>query len=125
MSVFHFFTFHQPKKSFLFSQERAIDTIIVPMTLVTINAVTWTCLIKFPLKEREEIDSEPWDSFYSLLVSTALAFLLVFRLNRVAVRWWDTRRMWGSIVAQTRILGSAIMTHVSTSSDILRYLLTS
>ena len=90
---------------------------MVPWFLVTINAVIWTCLIKIRYKGREEIEPEPWESLYSLLVATTLAFLLVFRLNRVAIRWWDTRRMWGSIVAQTRILASAIMTHVRENAN--------
>lgn len=37
--------------------------------------------------------------------------MLVFRLNRVAIRWWDTRAMWGSVVAQARSLTSAIVEH--------------
>jgi len=56
---------------------------------------------------------DSWDSLYSLFVTTVIAFLLVFRLNRVAIRWWDTRRMWGSIVAQSRILASCILEHTN------------
>jgi predicted membrane chloride channel (bestrophin family) len=52
-------------------------------------------------------------SFYNLVLTTALAFLLVFRLNRVAIRWWDTRMMWGTIVADARTLTDLILEHVS------------
>ena len=55
---------------------------------------------------------------YNLVLTTALAFLLVFRLNRVAVRWWDTRTKWGLIVAEARILTSCILEYVSTHTSI-------
>jgi len=92
---------------------RAIDVFFVPWMLVTVNASLWTFLIKVPLKEKFDISTDSWDTLYSLFLTTALAFLLVFRLNRVAIRWWDTRRMWGAIVAQTRILASCILEHTN------------
>ena len=92
-------------------QERAIDTFIVPLALVTTNAIVWTILIKFPLKGSFFIDKEPWASIYTLVLTTTLAFLLVFRLNRAAIRWWDTRQMWGSVIAHSRLLVGAIVEH--------------
>lgn len=64
-------------------------------------------------------------AMYNLVLTTALAFLLVFRLNRVAVRWWDTRTMWGAIVADARILASCILEHVSSHQFIQLFYLTS
>ena len=92
-------------------QGRAIDTFIVPLVLVTINAIVWTILIKFPFKGSFIVDEEPWASTYTLVLTTTLAFLLVFRLNRVAIRWWDTRSMWGSVIAHSRLLVGAIAEH--------------
>jgi len=92
---------------------RAVDVFFVPWILVTVNASLWTFLIKVPLKEKFNISPDSWDTLYSLFLTTALAFLLVFRLNRVAIRWWDTRRMWGAIVAQSRILASCILEHTN------------
>jgi ion channel-forming bestrophin family protein len=40
-----------------------------------------------------------------------LAFLLVFRLNRAASRFWAARKYWGDIVAQTRSFASGIIVH--------------
>jgi ion channel-forming bestrophin family protein len=40
-----------------------------------------------------------------------LAFLLVFRLNRAASRFWSARHYWGDIVAQIRSFVSGIIIH--------------
>ena len=64
-------------------------------------------------EDKFAINVETVTSLYNLVLTTALAFLLVFRLNRVAVRWWDTRTMWGTIVADVRILSSCILEYVS------------
>jgi putative membrane protein len=53
------------------------------------------------------------DHIYTDVLSSTLAFLLVFRLNRAALRWWDTRRMWGAIVANARMMADGFMTHMS------------
>lgn len=92
---------------------RAIDKFFVPWLVITVNASVWTFLIQFPLKDRFSISPDSWDTLYSLFLTTALAFLLVFRLNRVAIRWWDTRRMWGAIVAHSRILANCILEHTN------------
>jgi len=55
------------------------------------------------------------DASQSVVLSTALGFLLVFRLNRVAVRWWECRGTWGMIVAYARMLTSAICEHLAHS----------
>jgi Predicted membrane protein len=94
-------------------QGRAIDTFQVPLTISTVNAIIWTLLIQYPFKSSFVIQEEPWGSLYTLVLTTSLAFMLVFRLNRVAIRWWDTRTMWGSVVANVRSLTSAIVEHCS------------
>ncbi len=86
---------------------------IVPLTLVTLNAVIWTVLIQIPYQGKFVIKSDPWGKVTDLVFSTTLAFLLVFRLNRVAIRWWDTRAMWGIIIASSRILADAILEHTN------------
>jgi len=47
----------------------------------------------------------------SFVLNSTLSFLLVFRLNRAAGRYWDARGMWGNIVAKTRSLVSGIIVH--------------
>jgi len=92
---------------------RAFDVFFVPWLIVTVNASIWTYLVLKPLKGTHFIPNTSWNSLYSLFLTTTLAFLLVFRLNRVAVRWWETRMMWGSIVAESRILASRILDHTN------------
>jgi ion channel-forming bestrophin family protein len=47
----------------------------------------------------------------SLSLNSTLAFLLVFRLNRAASRFWSARHYWGDIVAQTRSFVGGIIVH--------------
>lgn len=98
-------------KTIFLLQGRAIHKFSVPLTICTLNSIIWTLLIKTRFKDSFEIPSEPWASLYTLVLTTSLAFLLVFRLNRVAIRWWDTREKWGMIVAHTRILVEAASIH--------------
>jgi len=44
-------------------------------------------------------------------LSTTLALLLTFRAQRAAVRWWDSRAMWGKIIAINRMLASRLLSH--------------
>mmetsp|Transcript_23879 Transcript_23879/g.36825 ORF Transcript_23879/g.36825 Transcript_23879/m.36825 type:complete len:365 (+) Transcript_23879:83-1177(+) len=46
-----------------------------------------------------------------------ITFLVVFRLNRASLRWWDVRKNWGVILAETRILVNTIMTYAGHSLD--------
>jgi len=100
-------------KTIFLIKERASRHVLVPMSIVMLNAIIWTILIKVPFKNRFVIRSDPWGSITDLVFSTTLSFILVFRLNRVAIRWWDTRGMWGLIVAHSRMLTDAIMTHTN------------
>jgi len=92
--------------------------IFVPWTLCTLNAVLWQVLdstigLDYPTDTTFE-----WQSLHSAVFSTTLAFLLVFRLNRVALRWWETRRMWGVIVEQIRILVASAMEYMQHSPEL-------
>jgi ion channel-forming bestrophin family protein len=48
---------------------------------------------------------------FELVLQTSLAFLLVFRLNRCALRFWETRTMWGNLMHNTRNLVGGILVH--------------
>jgi len=63
-----------------------------------------------PLKVNWEV---PNSSMLTSTLGTCLAFLLVFRLNRAAVRWWNVRQMWGDIVRDSRVLVSAILENMT------------
>jgi putative membrane protein len=44
-----------------------------------------------------------------MVLKTSLAFLLVFRLNRCAMRFWEARGYWGNITHNTRNLVGGIL----------------
>lgn len=52
--------------------------------------------------------SERLDSYHLFALTTTLSLMLVFRLSRAAVRWWDSRMMWGLIIAKVRQIGCRI-----------------
>lgn len=88
-----------------------MDVYALPWLLVTINATIWTLLVEHS-DEASKFSIHNVEVHINLLVSACLAFLLVFRLNRVAIRWWDTRRNWGVVVEQVRTIVSEILEHV-------------
>mmetsp|Transcript_29865 Transcript_29865/g.34691 ORF Transcript_29865/g.34691 Transcript_29865/m.34691 type:complete len:386 (+) Transcript_29865:300-1457(+) len=98
-------------KTIFLIRERAIDKFLVPWIIITLNAAVWVLLDEFELGIH--IQAETAASLYNLVLTTALAFLLVFRLNRGAVRWWDTRGMWGLLVAEGRNLSISILEHTN------------
>jgi len=89
----------------------------VPLTVCVFNAIIWQILaLNYNVLSSSESDfATSWGSVYSVVFTTTLAFLLVFRLNRVALRWWETRRMWGAIVAHIRVLTGEICEHLNHS----------
>ena len=48
------------------------------------------------------------ESVYLIMFST-LGFLIVFRLTRAAVRFWDCRQAWGNMVIYSRCVADALM----------------
>jgi len=80
---------------------RAVNNFRWPWALVNGVTIVWCALAR-------NVDALDWDltAFergYALIFSL-LAFLLVFRVNRAAVRWWDCRTAWGAIVLGGRLL---------------------
>ena len=100
---------------------RAFDRIVLPWLLVTINAIVWTILVEQYFNERDEasieIDFSSYEVFFALVLNSSLAFLLVFRLNRSAERFWNARASWGWIVALSRTMVSGILIHTSALPD--------
>jgi putative membrane protein len=91
---------------------------MIPLAVCTINSLVWQVLSYAGVLERINVAA----GFHSVsvfvqanVVSTALGFLLVFRLNRASVRWWECRTMWGMVIAYIRVLTSGICEHLSHS----------
>jgi putative membrane protein len=58
-----------------------------------------------------ERDLQSWEIFFGILLNSTLSFLLVFRLNRAAGRYWTARFYWGDLVAKGRTFCSGILCH--------------
>ena len=68
-------------KTIFVIRERAIGVFFIPWCIIIINLILWTCIIRSPkLKDRFAIEPQNggWNAIYSQLLSTVLAFLLVF-----------------------------------------------
>mmetsp|Transcript_23807 Transcript_23807/g.34127 ORF Transcript_23807/g.34127 Transcript_23807/m.34127 type:complete len:419 (+) Transcript_23807:21-1277(+) len=98
-------------------KERAIERFAAPLALCTLNAVVCYHLsLIFPVVASALTTLEMfWSSVDSQVFSTTLAFLLVFRINRIAVRWWESRTAWGNIVWQIGALAGLICQHLKLS----------
>ncbi len=57
------------------------------------------------------------------IVSTALGLLLVFRTNASYDRWWEGRKLWGSIVNTCRNMARAAVVHLSDTPERLETVL--
>lgn len=69
------------------------------LLVVTLNAVVWTVFAEFFVPEQNSDEVQAYENFFSLILSTTLAFLLVFRLNQSNERFWQARKAWGSVLA--------------------------
>ncbi|VEU34114.1 unnamed protein product [Pseudo-nitzschia multistriata] len=107
-------------RTLLTIEDRALDNILGPWLVVCCNAIL-ACLlvevwdIQLPVEALEQ-----WDTIYALVLKTSLAFLLVFRLNRCAMRFWEARGYWGNMNHQTRnLVGTLLMygTHSPNNRD--------
>jgi len=96
-------------RSMLVIEDRAMDNYLGPWITMILNAVL-ACLLRNVWNVRlPEQAIERWDTIYSMVLKTALAFLLVFRLNRCAMRYWEARTMWGNLAHITRNLVGTLL----------------
>jgi putative membrane protein len=78
--------------------------------VVTLNALLAAILSEVAGLGMSHDLLQHWEMVYSLVLKTSLAFLLVFRLNRCAMRFWEARGQWGAITHVTRnLVGGIIM----------------
>lgn len=90
---------------------RALDKILLPWCLVSLNAIAWTVASEEYVGNRRELDFAFYESLFGLVLSSSLSFLLVFRLNRSAERYWSARMSWGIIIASSRTLVEGVLVH--------------
>ncbi len=98
-------------KSILVLEGRALDKILLPWFLVSLNAIAWTIASEMYIQEHREPDFAFYESLLGLVLSSSLSFLLVFRLNRSAERYWSARMSWGVIIASSRMIVDGVLVH--------------
>lgn len=89
---------------------RALDWIIFPFFVVMLHAIIYT-VVQETYGNPKARNLQSWEIFFGILLNSTLSFLLVFRLNRAAGRYWTARFYWGDIVAKGRTLCSGILCH--------------
>ena len=97
----------------LVTKGRAFDLVFMPWLVVTLNATMWTCCVNlidgFDPYNTEE--TERWRSAFQLGLSATLGFLLVFRLNRSILRFWEAKKAWSSMISSIQCLVSCVLVH--------------
>lgn len=96
---------------------RALDSVFWPWLVCVLNAVYWVCLtnigddpvVKSPSSDSQNV--QDFKSAFQLGLSGTLSFLLVFRLNRSILRFWEGVQAWGGIVVNCRSLVMSILIH--------------
>ena len=85
-------------------RDRAIGNFAYPWLLcVCVSAVWWALYEHVEHLRHPRYDLSEFDRMYALIF-TALGFMLVFRLSRAAIRFWDCRTAWGTIAMRGRAL---------------------
>uniref|UniRef100_A0A7S4AMH0 Uncharacterized protein n=1 Tax=Pseudo-nitzschia australis TaxID=44445 RepID=A0A7S4AMH0_9STRA len=112
------------KTLFVF-EGRALGWIRLPWSVVMAWAVFWAVVYKTYFRQRilengtggvlvgSNLRQNYVESMLELVISTTLGFLLVFRLNRSATRFWMARASWGIVVAKSRTMVGLILLHGS------------
>jgi putative membrane protein len=98
-------------RSLFVLEGRALDKIMLPWILVSLNAIVWTLVAELYLKSPHESNLSSYANIFGLILSSALSFLLIFRLNRSAERFWMARKAWGTIIASSRSIAGGIIVH--------------
>lgn len=85
-------------------QFKKADTIRQLLPLIVLVAA-YTAIVAFVLKEWLKVpETSPLRQFNTLhtLIGFVISMLLVFRTNTAYDRWWEGRRLWGSLVNNSR-----------------------
>jgi ion channel-forming bestrophin family protein len=92
---------------------RALDNIFVPWLLVTLHSTAVVVIFELTPLKHYDMEEAVGDlgSFYGLVLNVVLSFLLVFRLNRAAARYWQGRECWGQMIGIGRSMVSGILSH--------------
>lgn len=84
---------------------RNMRTMLLPIALLVAWGVLWGAVLEVSEPVRSLVT--PLSDVFAPLLTT-VAFLLVFRLSRAAVRFWDARAAAGKMVESSRILSADV-----------------
>ena len=99
-------------KTLFIIEGRALDLFALPFVVLVLHAIVYTLVSKLWFKNQDEDHTfDSWEIFFSLIVNTTMSFLLVFRLNRAAGRFWKARTMWGLLIARARGFSASAIAH--------------
>ena len=85
-------------------RDRAVGNFAYPWLLCVGVSAVWLALYENVSHLRHpRYDLSEFDKMYALIF-TALGFMLVFRLSRAAIRFWDCRTAWGTLAMRGRSL---------------------
>ena len=111
--------------TFIF-RDRAVSNFIWPWGLCVAVSLVWCVLYKSVEDlQHARYDLSEFGSMYALIF-TALGFMLVFRLSRAAIRFWDCRTAWGTIAMRGRMLVDDVIVNLGPTApkqvdDIIRW----
>lgn len=108
---------HYPKsrdawwKTLTVLRGRALDWVTGLWLLVVAHATLYTIVQEVLLKYRFSEQMTSGDMFFMSALNSTLGFLLIFRLNRAATRWWVCRSQWGRMTARMRSFVDGVLAH--------------
>ena len=95
---------------------RNIQMIAIPLTLLTIWGIFWVVLLSYDQFQNMRDTIGELETLISPLL-VPVSFLLVFRLGRAAVRFWDARMAVGKIVEICRSFISTLAVACGSEDD--------
>lgn len=94
------------------SYSRQVMKTLTPTLLFMAVYSALVCYIIIDFLKLEEIRFHPTIAMHSLL-GIVLGLFLVFRTNTAYDRWWEGRRLWGSLVNSTRNFALKLNAYIS------------
>mmetsp|Transcript_26205 Transcript_26205/g.52246 ORF Transcript_26205/g.52246 Transcript_26205/m.52246 type:complete len:348 (+) Transcript_26205:119-1162(+) len=94
------------KSTFVGLRARSFMCVLTPFLMFLSYTVVVVVLCEtYAVQIPEETFSS---SEFDYAVTVTLSLLLVFRLSRAAVRWWDSRTLYGAVIGITRNLATRV-----------------
>ena len=95
---------------------RNLPFVLKPMLIIFVWGVIWAIIFQYHEAARSAM--LPLADLVTPML-TPVSFLLVFRLGRAAVRWWDARAAAGKLVEASRLLASSGIISCESNSELV------